>query len=396
LEARGDPVRFLIGQKVFGSSLIPNPILDKLGSGLEPIDFDRLPGLSRGGFLDAWRVFHRSCKAVMVETQPLRPARVFPDVWRPLYGALAEGPFPRDDEEALQLFRERFQAFIIGERERSAFFTGYYEPEVEGSLVRGDEFQEPLLERPADLESFSPDCSPLGSDLWAGRRGQDGQLEPYPRRAEIEDGALGGLAHPLVWVRDGIEAFMIHVQGSARVRLQNGALARLTYAGRNGRPYSSIGALLIKEGHVGADGMSLARLKRWVRDQGQERGEAGRALMQRNESFIFFKMNSSLSIAEGPIGAASVALSPLRSIAVDRNLWPYGLPYWLSAELPWLSTARTPFQRLLIGQDTGSAILGPARADIFFGSGDEAGARAGDIRDRGIMFVLLPREGKSP
>lgn len=370
--------------------------MDALGSVLDPIGFDHLPGLRSEGFLEGWRVFHRSCAALMEEIEPLRPARAFPEGWRSLYGAIVEGPAPRDDREAIQFFRERFHAFRIGEREGTAFFTGYYEPEVEGSGVRTQDFREALLARPADLESFPPGFEPLGPELWAGHRNKEGRLMPYPTRAQIERGALAGLCDPVVWVRDGIEAFMIHVQGSARVRLRDGSLARMTYAGRNGRPYSSIGALLIKEGHVAADEMSLDRLKRWVRDHGQGEGETGRALMQRNESFIFFKMNAALNISEGPLGAASVPLAPLRSIAIDRGRWPYGLPYWVSASLPWLSETRTPFRRLLIGQDTGSAILGAARADIFFGSGEEAGARAGDVRDSGSMFVLLPREAENP
>lgn len=366
--------------------------MEPLGSALKPIDFDRLPGLGPAGFLEAWEALRDSCRAIEQNREPLRPARSFPDDWRSLYGVVASGPSPQDDLEALQFVRERFQPFRIGPDEGSAFFTGYYEPEVEGSLVPTREFKEALLARPLDLESFPSGATPLGPDLAAGRRDEAGRLSPYPSRAEIEAGdARTGPADPLVWVRDGIEAFMIHVQGSARVRLPDGSLVRLTYAGRNGWPYSSIGALLIREGHVPADEMSLERLKKWVREHGQGAGEAGRVLMQRNQSFIFFKMNSNLGAEEGPVGAASVSLKPLRSIAVDRGLWPYGLPYWLSANLPWLSPTRTPFQRLLIGQDTGSAILGAARADIFFGSGPEAGARAGDIRDAGSMFVLLPK-----
>ena len=137
--------------------------------------------------------------------------------------------------------------------------------------------------------------------------------------------------------------------------------------------------------------VSLAALKQWVRDHGQDEGAEGLALMRRNRSFVFFALGLVDGAGKGPIGAAGVPLAPLRSIAVDRSLWSYGLPFWISADLPWRGAEKSAFQRLMIAQDTGSAILGPARADLFFGSGDEAGARAGDIRHPGEMIVLLPR-----
>jgi membrane-bound lytic murein transglycosylase A len=138
--------------------------------------------------------------------------------------------------------------------------------------------------------------------------------------------------------------------------------------------------------------MSLARLKQWIRDHGQGPSEPGGALMQRNQSYIFFGLEKSLGLDQGPVGGAGLSLSPLRSIAVDRSIWPYGLPVWIEAEIPWRSASPTAFTRLMIAQDTGSAILGPARADIFFGSGDDAGARAGDIRHAGEFIVFLPVE----
>jgi membrane-bound lytic murein transglycosylase A len=137
--------------------------------------------------------------------------------------------------------------------------------------------------------------------------------------------------------------------------------------------------------------MSLDRLKGWIRANGQAPGEAGRALMQRNRSYVFFR-SAPATIDEGPIGAQGLPLEALRSIAVDRTIWPYGLPFWIEADLPWRSAAPSAFRRLTVAQDTGSAILGPARADIFFGSGETAGTRAGSIRHPAGFTVLLPRE----
>jgi membrane-bound lytic murein transglycosylase A len=214
----------------------------------------------------------------------------------------------------------------------------------------------------------------------------DGTLRPYPERAAIE--AESGQA--LLWLADPIEVFFAQVQGSARVRLPDGREVRLAYDGRNGRPYTSIGRLLIEAGEIPECEMSLARLKFWLREHGLEPGERGRALMQRNRSYVFFKIEEAFDPSQGPIGGAGIPLTPLRSIAVDRSIWAYGTPFWIEAELPWEREAASPFRRLTIAQDTGSAILGAARADIFFGCGEAAGARAGAIRHRGQFTALLP------
>jgi len=180
------------------------------------------------------------------------------------------------------------------------------------------------------------------------------------------------------------------VQGSARVRLADGRMLRLTYAGRNGWPYTSIGRALVEDGKIPAAEMSLARLKEWIRQNGQEVGQPGRALMQRNRSYVFFASEETSGDAPGPTGAQGVSLSPWRSIAVDRAIWAYGLPFWIDAQLPWHQPTPTPFRHLTIAQDTGTAIVGPKRADIFVGSGDLAGRIAGDFRHHGEMLVLLP------
>jgi membrane-bound lytic murein transglycosylase A len=165
---------------------------------------------------------------------------------------------------------------------------------------------------------------------------------------------------------------------------------RLTYAMRNGWPYTSIGRILVEERHISAEQMSLAGLKEWIRQNGQEPGQPGRVLMQRNRSYVFFQAELAGPDGLGPTGAQGVALSPLRSIAVDRGLWAYGLPFWIDADLPWHEPTPTPFRRLMIAQDTGSAIVGPKRADIYLGSGEQAGRIAGGFRHNGEMVVLLP------
>lgn len=333
--------------------------------GFSPLRFADLAGFAADDHAAAFAVFRRSCAAIVEGRKPLRAA-LAPS---PALVAVCRGAIALDApgrEEARAFFEAHFRPFRATP---GGFFTGYYEPIVEGSLTRTAAFMAPILAAPADL---------------AGRGA--------PARAVIEAGALTGRAEPIVWLRDAIEVFMIQVQGSGRVRLPDGRLLRLVYAGRNGRPYSSIGRILIESGAIAADAMSLAALKAFVRAAGQAPGEAGAALMQRNESYVFFRLDGALDAESGPIGGAGLSLAPLRSLAVDRAVHPYGTPVWVEATIPWASPAPTPFRRLMIAQDTGSAIIGPARADIFFGSGEEAGARAGDVRRAGEFIVFLPVE----
>jgi membrane-bound lytic murein transglycosylase A len=194
----------------------------------------------------------------------------------------------------------------------------------------------------------------------------------------------------VLYLREPDEAFIIHVQGSARIRLTDGTVMRVAYAGRNGHPYTSIGRILVERGEIPLAEMSLERLMAWLRDHP---GPA-RDLMRMNRSYIFFREATELAPEDGPIGGAGVPLTPGRSLAVDRALWSYGLPVWLEGELP-LSLDRTePLGRLMIAQDTGSAIVGPARGDFFFGSGPEAGTRAGLLRHPVRFVVLRPKASR--
>jgi membrane-bound lytic murein transglycosylase A len=226
--------------------------------------------------------------------------------------------------------------------------------------------------------------------LQAARRTAQG-YEPYPDRQAIEGGALGERAKPIVYLREPGEAFIIHVQGSARIRLPDGSVMRVAYAGRNGQPYTSIGRLLVEAGEMSLDDMSLERLMGWLRDHPAE----ARALMWRNRSYIFFREATELAPEAGPIGGAGVPLVPGRSLAVDRGLWSYGLPFWLEGEMPLPQGGVEPLRRLMIAQDTGSAIVGPARGDFFVGSGPKAGTIAGLLRHPVHFIVLRPKSSGS-
>jgi membrane-bound lytic murein transglycosylase A len=183
------------------------------------------------------------------------------------------------------------------------------------------------------------------------------------------------------------EAFIIHVQGSTRIRLPDGEVLRIGYAGRNGHPYTSIGRILVENAAIDRDEMSLEWLLAWLKDNPKE----AREIMRRNRSYIFFTVLDTLAPEDGPIGGAGIPLTPGRSLAVDRQLWSYGLPFWLDGIVPDVDGTERPLQRLMIAQDTGSAILGPARGDFFTGTGEAAGHQAGLIRHRPRFVVFLPR-----
>jgi membrane-bound lytic murein transglycosylase A len=348
---------------------------------LEALDFDCLAGWSEDGHLAAFRTFERSARA-------LTAGESGPRLARPASRALianAEAALAAavtDEGDARAFFETRFRPFRVS---GPGFLTGYYEPCVRASTVETEEFSWPILSRPADLVTFAAGEAPqdFPDGATGARRLGDGSLVPYADRAAIE----GERRDPIVWLSDAVEAFLIQVQGSAQVEFADGRRARLAYDGRNGLPYTSIGRILIETGAIAEGAMSLGSLKAWLRSD----PERGLALMRRNRSFVFFKLVKEFDSALGPVAGAGVALTALRSIAVDRAVWAYGLPFWIDARLPLADEASSPLRRLTIAQDTGAAIVGAARADLFFGSGDEAGRRAGAIRHRADFVVLMPR-----
>jgi membrane-bound lytic murein transglycosylase A len=347
-----------------------------------------MAGFADDDWLAAFRSFERSARAL---AQGLAEGRAARPPSEALIAAAHAALALRVERpgEARAFFESRFRPFrVLPGRPEGGLLTGYYEPWVEGSPVETSAFAWPLLARPADLISFAPGAAPPGlpEEVTGARRRADGALVPYEDREAIERARRD----PVVWVRDAVEAFLIQVQGSARVAFADGRMARLAYDGRNGLPYASIGRILIETGAIPEELMSLESLKAWLRAAGVGEGEPGLALMRRNPSFVFFRLVEDFDPDLGPVAGAGIPLTPLRSIAVDRTLWSYGLPFWIEAELPWRGERPTAFRRLMIAQDTGSAIVGPARADIFFGGGDAAGERAGAIRHGGEFSVLLP------
>lgn len=298
-------------------------------------------------------------------------------------GAVAPG-----DHAAMRAAIERwFAPYAVsaaagGKDGTGGLFTGYYEPEIRGALKKSPAFAVPVFARPADLVSvnlgqFDP---ALKGKTIAGRV-QKGRLAPYPERRRIESGALGRAAMPLFWAADPVDVFFLHIQGSGRVRLPDGNILRVGFDGHNGRPYTAIGGVLARRGALAREEISMQSIRAWLSINPAE----ARGVMNENARYVFFRRLT----GPGPIGAAGVPLTPGRSLAVDRALIPLGVPVWLATNDAL--DAKRPYRRLMMAQDTGGAIKGAVRGDIFFGAGAEAAGRAGRMNQPGRYFLLLPR-----
>lgn len=290
---------------------------------------------------------------------------------------------PGNQVEVNFFFQSRFVAYRASNNQNSiGLFTGYYEPELEGRWGREGEFAIPIYSRPNDLilANLGEHREELKGTQLAGRVIQN-RFIPYNTRAEINAGALEGRGLEILWVKDPVALFFLHVQGSGRIRMADGSTVRIGYAGRNGRPYTSIGRELVNDGIMPLKDVTAPAIMSWLRANPL----AGKELMNRNESFVFFRVID----GDGPIGAQGVPLTPGRSMAVDSRFIPYGVPIWLNTTDPL--DEKVPLRRLMVAQDTGSAIRGPVRGDVFWGFGPEAALRAGVMKSRGEYYLILPR-----
>ena len=355
---------------------------------LEPVKWADLEGWVADDHAAAFVTFQRSCRAVLGGQRAHHH--------RPIHVALAEvcrraiRLHPSKSDQARTFFEENFLPVRIARLgEKDGFLTGYYEPVVQGSRFPSPEFHVPLYRRPRDLVAAGHKPGAEGfpnKGALIGRRNERNEIVPYHDRAAIEDGALDGQRLEICWLKDSFEALSISIQGSARVILEDGTPLRVNYDSHNGYPYTAVGRALIERNHIPRDEMSMQRIREWM---SVNPGEA-REVRHTNRSYVFFRITG-LSNENEPAGAQGVALTPLRSIAVDK-IHIYGTPFYIEANLP-IESAKpsTSFRRLMIAQDTGSAIVGPARADLYWGSGADAGRIAGRIRHPARFVMLLPR-----
>lgn len=334
--------------------------------------FSDLPGWDKAGLDDAQAAFARGC--TMLAKKPDSEAMG-------LYAGTAadwRGVCAAARGDARAFFENNFTPYQVADGS-DGLFTGYYEPQIAASRTRQGAFQAPAYGLPpdlvrADLGLFSP--------AWKGEhitgRLNGHALTPYPDRAAID--AAGAPGAPVLLYADPVDLFFLQIQGSGRVRLEDGSIVRLAYAGENGQPYTAIGRTLIAEGALTRDTVSLQSIRAWLVGHPDQ----ARRVMETDKSYVFFRQDALGDAALSSPGTLGVGLSPLADMAVDPRLHALGTPFYVAAD------GSDPLRALLIGADTGGAIRGAVRGDIFFGAGDEAERRAGAMKAPGKMFVLLP------
>jgi len=355
---------------------------------IEPVDWSALDGWNDDDQAAAYAAFAESCKAIRRADPKARHARPMLDGLYHACSHLRVGKV--DAARARAYFEANFRPVRIAPLDADqGFLTGYYEAVFEGSRVATADFTVPMYRAPASLAVAGGKrvATFPSSGARAGRLVGKRKVVPFYDRTAIEEGALAGRGLEICYVKNPVDAFFAQIQGSARVRLPDGHLLRLNYAAHNGLPYHPVGRDLIDRGIIDKEAMSMDRIRDWMNANPDE----AKALRRKNRSFVFFR-ETGLAEHDEPVGAQGVPLTTGRSIAVDKTRHVYGTPFWIEAELPLESEKpETRFRRLMIAQDTGSAIVGAARADIYFGAGEHIGSVAGRIKQNGRFVMLVPR-----
>jgi membrane-bound lytic murein transglycosylase A len=356
---------------------------------LKEVSFNDLPDWKRDNFKTLPAAFKKSCERV-VKASPDKK-----------FGALAESGTYGDWKEPCERFlalkdpdnqtlHNFFETYftphaVYADNKRDGLFTGYYEASLRGSRTKSKEYSVPLFKRADDLVMVQ--LGQFREDLKGRRiagRVVGGNLKPYESREEIVAGDWPHNDQVLVWVDDPVDAFFVQIQGSGVVQLDDGGVMRIGYAGQNGHPYYAIGRELIKRGELTKESVSLQSIRAWLAENPAQADE----IMNTNASYVFFKELE----GEGPIGGEGVALTAGRSLAVDRSLFSYGMPVWTDIESP---VGDSRLRKMMIAQDTGGAIRGPVRGDVFWGYGDKAEEIAGGMKSQGRYWILLPKKALS-
>ncbi len=346
----------------------------------DPIEWSSLQSWASDNHSDVWDGFLKSCQKLKSEQ------------WLGVC-IIAQSHGDLSDAEAREFFESNFDVRPVyaegGETE--GLITGYYEPLLKGSWERSEEFRYPLYGVPKDLLIIDLGrIYPQLKDLRLRGKLDGNKVVPYYDRARLDDDQDLLQGTEILWVDSLVDQFFLHVQGSGRIQLTDGSTVAVGYAGQNGHPYQSIGRVLIQMGELDREEVTLFTIKDWLRSNPTRMNE----VLAKNPSYIFFELRDAQ--ADGPVGSLNVTLTPERSIAVDRNVIPLGAPVWLQTTLP--NAQQSPLNRLMLAQDTGGAIKGQIRADVFWGRGDEAERMAGLMKQQGELFVLLPKgyliEGK--
>ncbi len=293
-------------------------------------------------------------------------------------------------DQARAFFEENCVPFrIVLADEKRGFVTAFYEPELEVSAVRDEVWKYPIYNRPGDLVDIDDSNRPSTIDpYYAFALERDGQISEYPDRRQIDQGYLEGRGLEIAFAKSKVDLFFVHVQGAARLRFADGSLKRVTYAAKAGHRFSPIGRLLLDRGELVPATVSMQTIRQWLADHPDQVDE----VLWHNRSYIFFREADVDGLELGPIAAAKVPLVAGRSLAVDRLIHTFGFPFFIQSQSLTHLDGGKPFARLMLALDTGSAIVGPARGDIFTGSGDEAGELAGTVRNHADFTILIPKE----
>jgi len=354
-----------------------------------PLAWADVSGWNKDDHLAAYRAFRVSCRPIAAQNGPPADSRALGASLRDPCG-IARSLDLRDGARAKAFFEEHFLPLRISKLgDSNGFVTGYYEPIVEGSRTQNEVYNVPVYRRPSNLfvRGVKPGAVGLPNKGEVFRKIGRRKLVPYYDRAEIEDGAIDGRGLEICWLKEQTDLLFTQIQGSARILLDDGSTLRINYDAHNGYPYTPVGRILIERGIIPREQMSMQKIREWMERNPNDADE----LRRQNRSYVFFR-EVQLSDKDEAVGAQGVPLTPGRSIAVDKSLHVYGTPFFIEGELPIESeVAKTPFHRLMIAQDTGSAITGPARADLYFGAGPEAGKVSGRLKHSMNFVMLVPR-----
>jgi membrane-bound lytic murein transglycosylase A len=387
------------------SHVVRSPVawpLEIEGSQYVPVAWADIPGWNEDDHLPAFTAFRASCNPITAQRKSADPKAV--DAKAPddkaldarALGTSLQDPCRAakmakisDSGKARAFFEENFKPLRISRLgETDGFVTGYYEPVIDGSRTRTDVYTVPVYRRPSNLfvRGFSQDAPSLPNKGQVFRKIGRRKLVPYYDRAQIEDGAIAGRGLEICWLKNQTDLLFSQIQGSARVRLEDGSTIRINYDAHNGFPYTAVGRILIERNIIPRDQMSMQRIRQWM----EQNPDGANELRRQNRSYVFFR-EVPLTDKDEAVGAQGVPLTPGRSIAVDKSLHVYGTPIFIEGELPIESEqSKTPFRHLMVAQDTGSAIVGPARADIYFGAGADAGQVSGRLRNNARFVMLVP------
>src|SRR3954452_15280908 len=359
------------------------------GGQYAPVAWSGIAGWSEDDHLAAYNAFRVSCRPISAQrTPPADPKALGASLRDPCQ--IARGLELSDGLKAKAFFEEHFLPLRISRLgEGEGFVTGYYEPIVDGSRTENEVYKVPVYRRPSNLfvRGTTQGSAGLPNKGQVFRKIGRRKLVPYYDRAEIEDGVIAGRGLEICWLKEQTDLLFSQIQGSARVSLDDGSTVRINYDAHNGYPYTAVGRILIERNIIPKDQMSMQKIREWMEENPNEADE----LRRQNKSYVFFR-EVQLSDKDEAVGAQGVPLTPGRSIAVDKSLHVYGTPFFIEGELPIESDqSKTPFRRLMVAQDTGSAIIGPARTDIYFGAGLDAGKVAGRLRHNARFVILVPK-----